>query len=84
MSWPGGVDPGLAASSFRKSTPAALVLHVGRRRLLWGSPVVLALLSVARLLSLRPGTAYRRPHRAQAPAQVLWLRQIVAPAFGGM
>lgn len=49
---------------------------------MWGSQVVLALFSVVRRLSLRHGTTYRLPHRAQAPSQFLGLSQIVAPAFG--
>lgn len=44
--------------------------------------MVLALFFVVRLLSLRLGTTYRLPHRAQAPTQFLGLPQTVAPAFG--
>lgn len=75
-------DPGLSATAFQTSTPNALALQVGCWWPFWCSQVVLALFSVVRLLSLRLGTTYRLPHRAQAPAQFLRLPQIVAPAFG--
>lgn len=55
---------------FQTSTSNALVLHVGYWCLLWGSQVILALFSVARLLSLRPKTARRPPHKAQTSAQL--------------
>jgi hypothetical protein len=44
--------------------------------------VVLALFSVARLLSLRLRTACRPHHKAQLSAQLLWLLQTWAPVFG--
>lgn len=67
---------------FQTSTPNALVLCVGHWYLLWGSQVVLAPFSVARLLRLRLRRTWRLPHKAQPSAQLLWLLQIGAPVFG--